>query len=66
MPTVLRFLKIIGILTGLCFGIIFIIANAISPEPREMSVSIPQSRLALEPIVTDNPAEKGDETSQGQ
>ena len=40
MPTLLRFLTIIGILVGLFYGSMFVLANFFEPQPREMTKSI--------------------------
>ncbi len=40
MPTLLRFLTIVGILVGLFYGSMFILANFFEPQPHEMTKSI--------------------------
>jgi hypothetical protein len=40
MPTLLRFLTIIGVLAGLFYGSMFVLANFFEPQPREMTKSI--------------------------
>ena len=40
MPTLLRFLTIVGILVGLFYGSMFVLANFFEPQPREMTKSI--------------------------
>jgi hypothetical protein len=40
MPTLLRFLTIVGILVGLFYGSMFVLANFFEPSPREMTKSI--------------------------
>ena len=45
MPTLLRFLLVVAVLGGLGFAALFALATLVEPEPREMTVTIPASRL---------------------
>jgi phage shock protein PspC (stress-responsive transcriptional regulator) len=45
MPTLIRFLFVLAVLGGLGFAAMFALATFVQPEPREMTVSIPASRL---------------------
>ena len=45
MPTLLRFLFVVAVLAGLGFAAMFVLATLVEPEPREMTVTIPASRL---------------------
>ena len=45
MPTLFRFLFVLAVLAGLAFGAMFALATLVEPQPREMSVTIPNSRL---------------------
>ena len=45
MPTLLRFLTIIGILVGLFYGSMFVLANFFEPQPREMTKSIRDAKI---------------------
>lgn len=45
MPTLFRFLATIAILAGMVFAGMFILANFVEPTQREMSVTIPNSKL---------------------
>lgn len=45
MPTLFRFLAMIAILGGLVFAAMFVLANFVEPTQREMSVTIPNSKL---------------------
>ena len=45
MPTLFRFLLVIAVLAGLGFAAMFALATLVEPEPREMTVPIPASRL---------------------
>jgi len=45
VPTVLRFLIIVAVLAGLVFAGMYALATLVEPQPREMTVTIPSSRL---------------------
>ena len=45
MPTLFRFLLVLLVLGGIGLGAMFALATLISPEPREMSETIPATRL---------------------
>ncbi|MFC6788536.1 histidine kinase [Methylobacterium komagatae] len=45
MPTLFRFFATIAIIAGLAFAGMFALATFVQPTPREMTVSIPASKL---------------------
>jgi hypothetical protein len=45
MPSLVRFVVVVGLLAGLGFGGLWALATLVEPEPREMTVTIPQDRL---------------------
>ena len=45
MPTLFRFLAIIAILAGFIGAGMFALATLVEPEPRETTVTIPNTRL---------------------
>jgi len=45
VPTVLRFLIVVAVLAGLVFAGMYALATLVEPQPREMTVTIPSSRL---------------------
>jgi hypothetical protein len=45
MPTLVRFLAVIAVIGGLVFAAMFALATFVEPEPREITVTIPNSRL---------------------
>ncbi len=45
MPSLIRFLVIIAILGGLGYAAMFALATLVTPEPRDMSVTLPNSRV---------------------
>jgi hypothetical protein len=45
MPSLIRFVVVVGVLAGLGYGAMWALANLVEPEPREMTVTIPQERL---------------------
>jgi hypothetical protein len=40
MPSLIRFLTVVGVLVGLFYGSMFVLANFFEPQPREMTKSI--------------------------
>lgn len=45
MPSLFRFLFVVGILAGLAYGGMFALATLVEPEQREMRVKIPANRI---------------------
>ncbi|MDJ1157421.1 histidine kinase [Chelatococcus sp. SYSU_G07232] len=45
MPTLFRFLVIIGLVAGAVYAAMFALATFVEPEPREITVTLPASRL---------------------
>jgi len=45
MPSLIRFLTVVAILAGLAFAAVWSLANLVEPQPREMTVTIPQDRI---------------------
>lgn len=45
LPSLFRFLATVAILGGLIFAGMFALATFVEPTPREMSVTIPSSKL---------------------
>jgi hypothetical protein len=45
VPTLFRFFATLAILAGLVFAAMFALANFVVPTPREMTVTIPASKL---------------------
>jgi hypothetical protein len=46
MPSLFRFLAVIGVIVVLIYGGLWALAHFVEPKPREMTVTIPQDRLA--------------------
>jgi hypothetical protein len=40
MPSLFRFLTVVGVIVGVIYGAIFALANFVNPKPREMTVTI--------------------------
>ncbi|QDW41594.1 histidine kinase [Bradyrhizobium sp. KBS0727] len=40
MPSLFRFLMVVGVIAGVIYGAIFALANFVNPKPREMTVTI--------------------------
>lgn len=45
MPSLFRFLLVVGLLGGLIYAGVFSLAKFVQPEPRQMVVTIPQDKL---------------------
>ena len=45
MPSLFRFLTVVGIIAGLIYGVLFALANFVIPKSREMTVTIPADRF---------------------
>ncbi len=45
MPSLIRFLVLIGILAGCVYGGMFALTVFVEPTPREMTVKIPAKKL---------------------
>jgi hypothetical protein len=46
MPTIFRFLFVCAAFLGICYGIVFLLATLLEPQPREITVVVPPSRYA--------------------
>ena len=46
MPSLFRFLTVVGVLVALTFGAMFALATWFDPKPREITVSIPPDKFA--------------------
>jgi hypothetical protein len=49
MPSLFRFLAMIGVVGGVAYGAMFLLATSFVPQPREITVSIPPDRYAKQP-----------------
>jgi hypothetical protein len=45
MPSLLRFLVVIGVIVGLGYAAIFALATFVEPKPRDITVTVPQDRF---------------------
>ena len=52
MPSLVRFLCILAVLGGCCYGVMLALVSYVEPTPREFVVTIPQERLARKPAAT--------------
>ena len=46
MPSLFRFLTLIGVVGGLTYGGMYMLASWFKPKPREITVSIPPDKFA--------------------
>ena len=49
MPSLFRFLLIVGVIAGLGYAAVFALANFIKPQPREISVTITPDKFLKQP-----------------
>ena len=45
MPSLLRFLMVVGIIGGIAYAAIFALATFGEPTPRDITVTVPQDRF---------------------
>jgi hypothetical protein len=45
MPSLFRFLFVVGILAGVGYGAIFALAHLVQPKPRDMTLTIPPDKF---------------------
>ena len=45
MPSLIRLLLVLGLLGGLAYGAVVVLALFVDPKPREITVTVPQDRL---------------------
>jgi hypothetical protein len=45
MPSLFRFLMVVGLLVGLVYGVIYALAVFVEPTPREITVPVPRDLL---------------------
>jgi hypothetical protein len=45
MPSLFRFLVIVGLIGGLAYVTVFALANFVTPKPREIIVTVPQDKF---------------------
>lgn len=55
MPSLMRFVTVIALLTAVGFASLFALATFVSPRTREMTVTIPTQRLKAAPPVASIP-----------
>jgi hypothetical protein len=48
MPSLFRLLIVLGILVGLGYGTIYVLAHVVQPHPREIIVTVPQKKFYKE------------------
>ncbi|HTQ83167.1 MAG TPA: histidine kinase [Pseudolabrys sp.] len=45
MPSLFRFLVVVGVIGGLAYGVVFALANFVSYKPREIIVTVPSDKF---------------------
>ena len=46
MPSLFRFLAVVGVVVGVIYGGMFALAHCFDPKPREITVSVPPDRFS--------------------
>jgi hypothetical protein len=49
MPSLFRFLFVVGVIAGLAYGAVFALANFVNLKPREISVTITPDKFLKQP-----------------
>jgi len=49
MPSLLRFLMVIGIIFGVGYGVLWSLATFVTPKPREITVTVPPDKFVKQP-----------------
>jgi hypothetical protein len=49
MPSLFRFLMVVGLLGGLGYGAVFVLATFVQSKPREIVVTVPQDKFLKPP-----------------
>jgi hypothetical protein len=45
MPSLFRFLTVVAVIAGIVYGVIFALANFVTPKPREMIFTVPPDKF---------------------
>ena len=45
MPSLFRFLVVVGVIVGVVYGGIYALANFVNPKPREMTINVPPDKF---------------------
>jgi len=45
MPSLFRFLTVVAVIGGIIYGAIYLLANFVTPKPREMTVTVPPDKF---------------------
>jgi hypothetical protein len=45
MPSLFRFLLVVGIVAGIGYGVMYVLATFVRPSTREMTVTVPPDRF---------------------
>lgn len=45
MPSLFRFLTVVGIIAAICYGGVYALAYLTDPKPRVITVTVPQDKL---------------------
>ncbi len=45
MPSLFRFLTVVAVIAGIIYGVIFALANFVTPKSREMTFTVPADKF---------------------
>jgi hypothetical protein len=45
MPSLFRFLTVVAVIAAVVYGTIFVLANFVSPKPRDMTINVPPDKF---------------------
>ena len=45
MPSLFRFLAVCVVIVAIVYGVLFALANFVTPTPREMTATVPQDKF---------------------
>jgi xanthosine utilization system XapX-like protein len=45
MPSLFRFLTVVAMIGGIVYGVVYALANFVTPKPREMTITIPADKF---------------------
>jgi hypothetical protein len=62
MPTLFRFLMILGVITGVIAGSLYVLAEYFQPEPKEISKALRNVKGRIEETTASTPSPDADPT----
>jgi len=66
MPSLIRFVVVLGILAGIAYGAMAALVFFVEPQTRPMSVTVPADRLDPQRIIVRQPEPEPVEAAEGE